>query len=118
MQLQIEQFKSILQESASTMETYFKNLISKDYTLRLIENIREYSLSVKKSITEQYNSLNDEIRESLLNKYNEIVSIFDEMTKMAIEQANLNHRLLSLSNDVFYNDVLYLHPDKEKEGIL
>jgi|GEM_PF-6702139 len=118
MQLQTEQFKSVLQDSVATMETYFKNLISKDYTQKLIDTIRDYSSSVRNSIADQYNNLNDEIRASLKAKYDEILGVFDDMTRMAIEQANLNHRLLSLSNDVFYNDVLYLNPEKEKEELL
>jgi dsDNA-specific endonuclease/ATPase MutS2 len=104
-----EQFNSVLQDSLSSMENYLKLLIDKDYTLSVIQNVKNYSLNLKNNLTEQYNNLSNDIQDNLKKKYKEIVKKFDKLTEKAIDQVKFNQEIISLSNDVFYNDAFYLN---------
>jgi hypothetical protein len=105
--MQVEHFDSMLQDSLTSLEQYFTLLIDNTYKGSLVQNVRNYVSSVKKNITDQYNTLNKEIQLGLKNKFKEFIEKCDGLLKTASDKALHNQNILSLSNDVFYNDMSF-----------
>lgn len=111
--MKVEEFNSILQDAQTSMEKYLKKLIDKDYTLTVIETVKNYSLNVKNTITEQYNSLSDDLQNNVKNKFKDFFVNCDTMLQEVIEKAIQNNKKLLLSNDVFYFEDLYSFTNDE-----